>query len=363
MSLNPCEIKELLERYFRNELNEIELDLLFEILAVDHSDNLLQAFLDEKLGSLPEDKKGIPEEVSSTIIRNISQGALFTDQSISSSYLNSYSSRILKIGRYVVAASLLFVVAFIVMNMLFDNTYRFKTLIPKADYIHFKNITSTPFVILLPDSSRVVLEPNASIHYPRKFKAFERDVYLQGDAFFQVTKNSRKPFMVYSGSIITKVLGTSFFIRNKVKKGIEVEVISGKVKVFENSRMTGSEKNQHVLLQPNQKVVFDPNENIFQTSIPDKPVLLKLKNDEMVLNMEPVLFKYKESKLKDILRDLERNYAIDIVIGNEELNNCLFTGDITDQDLFAKLKIICLTLGADYEISESKILITGTGCN
>lgn len=361
--MQRSEIHELLERYVRNELSGGELDLLFEIIASGRYDELVQQFLEERLGTPLADLAGIPADVSDGIMRNISQAAAFTDRSISASYRNSFGRRSAIIFRYLVAASLFISVVLYVIYSRPDSKARFITFIPQENHIHKKNTDDQVVTVTLSDGSVVRLEPDASIHYPMEFSGGQREIYLQGDAFFQVAKDSHKPFIVYSGSIVTKVLGTSFYIRDDSSKQIEVEVRSGKVQVFENTKLTGSKETQHVLLQPNQKVIFNESDGSFLTGISDKPVRVKSKGIEFVESSEPVLFVYNKTSLKDILLDLERNYAIDIVVGNEDLNKCFFTGDITDQDLFSKLKIICLTIDAAYEINGSKILITGTGCN
>lgn len=361
--MQRSEIQELLERYVRDELSGGELDLLFEIIASGRYDNLIQQFLKERLGSPVADSVGIPADVSDGIIRNISEAAAFTDRSISTSYRNGFGRRYAIMARYLVAAS--FFISF-VLYLIYsrpDSKERFITFIPRENHIHQRNTDDQTAIVRLSDGSVVRLEKDASIHYPKQFTGGQREVYLQGDAFFEVAKDSRKPFIVYSGSIVTRVLGTSFFIRDDPRNQIEVEVRSGKVQVFENTKLTGSKGTQHVLLQPNQKVIFNESDGSFLTGISEKPVRVKSNGNEFVESMEPVVFVYTKTNLKDILLDLERNYAIDIVLENENLNNCFFTGDITDQDLFSKLKIICLTIDADYEINGSKILITGTGCN
>ena len=87
----------------------------------------------------------------------------------------------------------------------------------------------------LQDGSTVILEPGGEFRYNEKFLN-PREVYLSGDAFFEVTKDASRPFLVYANEITTKVLGTSFRIKaNQGEKEIVVAVKTGKVSVMANS--------------------------------------------------------------------------------------------------------------------------------
>jgi hypothetical protein len=70
-------------------------------------------------------------------------------------------------------------------------------------------------------------------------------------------------------------------------------------------------------------------------------------------------FNYHEARVAKVLEDLEKTYELEIVMENEKIKNCLFTGDLTDENLFNKLEGICLVFGADYEVKGTKILLKG----
>jgi hypothetical protein len=66
--------------------------------------------------------------------------------------------------------------------------------------------------------------------------------------------------------------------------------------------------------------------------------------------------------LSEVLRSLEDVYGIEMIVENESLYKCLFTGDISKQNLYTKLDIICKTINASYELVGTKIMIRGKGC-
>jgi transmembrane sensor len=230
-----------------------------------------------------------------------------------------------------------------------------------------ENVTAINDTVYLKDNSMVVLEPNAKLYYPDSFDAAKREVYLEGSAFFKVTKNPNRPFYVYSNNIVTQVLGTSFFIKNNAANNdVEVAVRTGKVAVYENEQdMIKGERNEEstgVILKPNQKVIYNRGDHHFRTMLIEAPLPIltdKLADDKITeLN-----FVFEETPIAQVLSRLEEAYHIEMVLENDGLINCLFTGDIKGQDLFDQLEIICQSVQASYEIRGTRILIKGTGCN
>lgn len=136
------------------------------------------------------------------------------------------------------------------------------------------NSSNQVMKIALEDGSTVTLQPQSKLHYPEKFSEANREVYLEGEGFFEVQKNPAKPFFVYTGNVTTKVLGTSFYVKNidGVKK-IEVEVVSGRVSVYEKENKNIGKDNQTngVVLTPNHKVTFFAESNLFVTNIVKNP--------------------------------------------------------------------------------------------
>ncbi|MEZ4905287.1 MAG: FecR family protein [Spirosomataceae bacterium] len=137
---------------------------------------------------------------------------------------------------------------------------------------------SQTIVLRLDDGTEINLAPQSSLKYPAQFKSNNREVFLDGKAFFKVAHNPQKPFLVYTGEVVTKVLGTSFWIDTEGKnKAVEVSVVSGKVSVFQRDARNDfvSEKiKSGVILTPNQKVKYIEGSQAFETSLVENPVLL-----------------------------------------------------------------------------------------
>ncbi len=214
--------------------------------------------------------------------------------------------------------------------------------------------------ITLPDSSFVELSPGSTIRYARRWADATREVWLTGDAFFNVRKDPTRPFLVYSGSVVTRVLGTSFSVSAPAgAKSVEVMVRTGKVSVFDNAqRVARSEKTRpadSVVLKPNEKAKYYIEHKHWVTGLIDKPKPVTVDNIDRN-------FIFNDTPLKEIIDHIAVYYEIEVIVENEAAVDCSFTGDVSRMELHDMLTIICGSIGTRYEVKGSKILITGDGC-
>ena len=222
-----------------------------------------------------------------------------------------------------------------------------------------KNNSEVPKLIFLSDQSQVRLEPGATIYFPSQFDSLNRTVYLDGDAFFEITPNKNKPFVVHANNIITRVVGTSFTIKeNKLTKSTEVAVITGIVEV--QKIKTGkypTKDSQKVVLTPNKKVTFFEEDANLVTGIVERPEIIK------TAKPETTSFYFKEKSIAYIIPILEKAYGVQIKIKNERLYYCTVTADLTqDKGLFAQLEVLCAAIDARFEIVNDNVILSGNGC-
>ncbi|MFP5039682.1 FecR family protein [Parasediminibacterium sp. JCM 36343] len=246
---------------------------------------------------------------------------------------------------------------------------KFASLIPKQDYV-YENKENQDKVIALEDGSLVTLKSNSKLFYPSSFKTDKREVYLEGAAFFEIAKDSRKPFYVYYKQLVTKVLGTSFYMgANDSARQLFVKVRTGRVEVSENDRLIKSNENRTapVVVSPNQQARYQQSNRHLDAEIVDNPMpLIKLKEGLVIhpidkKDVNPA-FVYDQASLSKVFKDIQDAYGVEIILSNPDINNCTYTGYLGDQDLFTKFSIICLSTKSNYEIIGTKILINGKGC-
>ena len=233
---------------------------------------------------------------------------------------------------------------------------------PTGSLSEVSNLTRTPLLVNLPDSSTVVLYPKSRVRYARQFSATKREVYLSGKGFFTVTKNRSKPFYVYTNNLVTKVLGTSFTIQAyEGAKQIKVEVRTGKVSVFTHSKAAlmhqkESHKPVGLVLTPNQQAVFSPAETRLVKTLVDKPVVLQP-------TVKQPVFQFRRTPIADVFLALNQAYGIKIQFDAERMQACYLTAQFSGEPLFDQLDLICRTINASYEQVDGTIVINSRGCN
>ncbi|UBM59387.1 FecR family protein [Marinilongibacter aquaticus] len=223
------------------------------------------------------------------------------------------------------------------------------------------NKTDEPEFIVLPDGSNVLLQPKSRITYPKSFKGNKREVFLSGEAFFEISKNAEKPFFVYANTLVTKVLGTSFKVSAfEDEQDVKVVVKTGRVSVFPLSKEALEEEAERaeltgLVLAPNEQIVFETkNQKLTRTPVE--------KTIDLNLNIQNQSFSFKASKISDVFAALEKAYGIEIEYNDELMKNCYLTADLSDEPLVEKINLICITIGAEFQKTENIISISSDGC-
>ncbi len=209
-------------------------------------------------------------------------------------------------------------------------------------------------MVNLPDGSLVLLQPNARISFTMPSGSSQRVINLEGDAFFEVERDTLRPFVVYAGSLTTTVLGTSFRIQSSGKnKFTKVLVESGKVTVAMN---IGSyqKTNQQVILVPNQQALFDPSTQLLTTSVVENPLILRKSIVRKVYDATPII---------EILMNLEKAYGISIHFNKDIISSCKVTTAFSDETLYERLDILSKAIDASYSLDGTTILFESNGCN
>ena len=246
---------------------------------------------------------------------------------------------------------------------------------PNCEWKELKNTTAIATTMFLADGSKIILEPFSSLKYPTCFLKNQREVVLKGEAFFDIKRDTTKPFVVYANETITKVLGTSFTIKAfEGEKEVEVAVKTGKVAVYAKvnslpKKIIGeSEKfvirtNEQLLMPiPNKKLEVTPNQTVVYNKI--KADMKKMVS-KLPLPVKPVKqlqqFQFKEEPLPIVLEALGKAYGLEITF-DKNLSNCLITTTLEEISIFDKLDIICQAMDLQYEEQDATIYVSGLGC-
>jgi transmembrane sensor len=217
---------------------------------------------------------------------------------------------------------------------------------------------SAPFgeksIVTLSDGSRVFLNSGSSISFPRVFDESQREITLEGEAFFDVKPNPKRPFIVRTGDLVTRVLGTSFDIMAFDTNEISVTVATGRVQVFQDPDKASSQNDrlEPVFLDPEQRVTYQ--NHAFTISHADVQKSVAWRNNTL---------DFDETPLSTVGTMLERWYAVDIQYDNQNIVNCRINGQFKGQRLEEVLKSIRYMYNIEYEIlTPNKIMLYGEGC-
>jgi transmembrane sensor len=157
--------------------------------------------------------------------------------------------------------------------------------------------------VILSDGSSIRLLAGSTLVYPEPFAKNERKVFLEGEGFFKVSKDSTKPFIVETDHLQTRVLGTSFNITSyKDQQAVSVTVVSGKVAVSKNRE---GAKQQIAYLLPNERVIYNSDADSFNVTSVHQSISKALSEGKLV---------FEENTMIEIATKIERFYNINVSV-------------------------------------------------
>jgi transmembrane sensor len=343
MNGNPTYYTDLIARYFSGETTEGELRLLAEWLKADqHNEDLFTQY--RKTWQLIEKQKihsslSIDEEWES-IQSKINTSAGQIDPPVKVVQLNQKKSLISSYRPIWLAAAAVVV--------LFISTVQLYYFFSKPSNITIAAQASN-IEHVLPDGTVVSLHAGSQITYPEEFAANTRRVDLQGEAYFKVTHDKTKPFVVSSGNARIEVLGTQFNVNTKASAGtIEVVLTSGKISLYFKSH-----PKENILLDPGEKAVLRTEQNLISKSTNTDPNYMAWKTKVLVFDNET---------LAKVVNTLQNVYQTPVTLADPALSECRVTASFDGQSLESVLQVIKETLDLKVKQNGKTIEISGKSC-
>jgi len=197
---------------------------------------------------------------------------------------------------------------------------------------------------MLPDGSLVFLNAGSRITYPPMFSADIRSVSLIGEAYFEVVRDTLKPFIVNCQQVETRVLGTSFNLSGYDNQQVQVALTSGKVQVE-------VDQNKSLILQPGEQLVYDQNQQTVQVEAFDTFLVTGWKDGVLI---------FDESSLSEIIDRLKLWYGVDIQlqgISNPANYQWDYSGQFHDESLENVLRGISYIKNFEFEIDDKSVTL------
>jgi len=171
--------------------------------------------------------------------------------------------------------------------------------------------------LTLQDGTTVWLNANSKLIYPSQFIGKERRVKVEGEAFFNVAKDSSRPFIVSSGEVEMEVLGTQFNVKNYIKENsVQTSLLEGSVRVYcLQGNTTG------VILKPSQQVTVSEGKMVVSSILSNAAFLWR-----------DGVYAFENERLESILNKLELYYDVDIVVKDSSILDGSYTGKFRQRD-------------------------------
>jgi transmembrane sensor len=225
--------------------------------------------------------------------------------------------------------------------------------------------------IELPDGTQVWINAGSHLSYNNSFKGKTREVTLEGEAYFDVTKDSSRPFIVHTGSIDIRVLGTAFNIKAYTKDPtIEATLVHGSIEVSKSNEPNAPK----MMLRPLEKMIFNKTKSTNTRIITDRKtadpqpsqtpsiIITPLVNVQADSTIKEIAWVYnrlvfEEENFADLAVKMERWFDVEIEINNEKLKEMTITGSFQDENLEEALRALQYLVSFKYSIENRKVTI------
>lgn len=229
--------------------------------------------------------------------------------------------------------------------------------------------------VILPDGTKVWINSGSHLSYSQKFNTIDREVTLDGEAYFDVHKNALKPFLVKTSGVTIKVLGTAFNVKAySDEKTIKTTVERGLVQVYTNTSLQKSV--ERVFLHPKEMATYIKGSidlNVDGIEKTDKDVVSDNGKQNQVMNKVNALIvntdvvtkletSWKDTRwiiereeLKDLTLKIERRFNVKIDFADSKLKSYVFSGILDDESLEQVLEIIKMSAPIRYTLKQDKV--------
>lgn len=203
--------------------------------------------------------------------------------------------------------------------------------------------------VILPDSSEVWLNKNSKLAYDPSFDGNIREVKLEGEAFFEVKRDTQRPFIIQTKRTQTRVLGTSFNLRDiSSEKTAQLAVATGKV------AFTTSDGKAEKKIEAGYKAVLYNKDHSIETMPLQNKNAWAWKSGKLIFNSQPLAL---------VIHDLERYYGVRLQLKGSNLSSCRYTGSFQDAELAEVLQVLGATIQLEYLTQDKHTYtLTGKGC-
>ncbi|WP_158796097.1 FecR family protein [Pedobacter sp. L105] len=319
-------ISTLFNKYTSGDASQKEIRELLELLKSENS----EADLDMEMENFWNQVQAMPDQ------ENVDWDKIYKKSTSPNSIIKSLSAKRIWLGA--VAAVLIGMCSMMIWLTAGKNTSPLT-----SSYSLRKAGLGKTLVVYLSDGSKVTLNSGSELRFPKTFGG-KREVYLDGEAFFEIHHNPKKSFLVHSGKMVTSVLGTSFNVMAYPRmSSMSVTVITGKVAVKDSS------SDQVVTLLPKQRAVLNSKKVDFTIdSVKDVTESIAWQKGELIFN---------NATLEEIAYKVGYKYGIKIEVADSDQNQKRITGVFNKQSFTTIMDAVTRLSDTHYKKSADDYII------
>lgn len=236
--------------------------------------------------------------------------------------------------------------------------------------------------LVLNDGTKIWLNSESELKFPSSFQSkSKRDVFLSGEAYFEVAKNKKKPFHVHISGFKINVLGTAFNVKAYPDAPtIEATLEHGLInieKISSDNKNTNKTRSQNITLEPKETIVLYKNQEqkqkkaiaakenkkeqridlSHQNPVVKKAAILKNVDITPYTSWKENKLVFKSKRLEQLLPELERWYNIDIELADKNLDSIICTGTFENETPEQAISALCKASGIVYEIEKNHVIL------
>jgi transmembrane sensor len=357
-------IKDLLDKFLSNNLSGEELDFIYHSVNHNmHEDEIKAWFYRYWDESENNSKKIRSSDLFKKIKKQITRNGDFNN---TSSLYDETGSKKTRIFLSMLKYAAIFIFGFAIASF-FIYRLNFTPIPEKTSYNELTTPLGSKTKLMLTDGTQVWLNAGSTLKYPDKFGNEKREIFLEGEAFFDVERDEERPFYVKTNEIDIKVLGTQFNVKSYPEENtIETTLVTGSIEI--EAKKFGSNQKQQLTLKPNQKATFSKSSHklsLLREKLPEK--IKPARVDEIKITGEintDIITSWKDNKLvfskerfEDILIKMERWYNVEILLEDDDLKDYRYTGAFEKETLEQALNALKLATPFEYTIEKNYIII------
>lgn len=328
------DIKEIIRKYSNDECTPHDLDDAISILSEPYENLKLRPTLFNQWNNNEEyTTQELKEEELSSMLDQVHHRINIEKTIVSISTTKRLLINLSKIAAILIVGLM---IGFLVQKYSFNEPMYYTSFAPKGSISQ----------VLLPDNTMVYLNSGSEIKYTIEGVNGNREVFLTGEAWFQVEKNEEKPFVVHTPYYKVNVLGTEFNVKAYTEDNeITTTLEKGRIQI------TSAENFQiqsNTVLNPGEQLIYNKEQNTIQLKAVKPSIFSSWKENKLIfINMS----------LKELITMLERKYGVDIEVTDASILDYHYDGTIKDESIIEVMDILKHSLPISYKIEEQKLII------